>query len=94
MTLFQPSPRFHIVPSSTGPLIPSDVTGGGSGHEPAHYGYVGTGMLTAAVAGDVFASPPTEAVLAAVRTACSDAGALVIVTNYTGGIFLPAMHDV
>ena len=51
-------------------------------------------MLTAAVAGDVFASPPTEAVLAAIRTACSSAGALVVVTNYTGGSFLPATHMV
>ena len=94
MTSFQPSPCFCIVRSYPGPSTLSKVTGGGSGHEPAHAGYVGTGMLTAAVAGDVFASPPTEAVLAAIRTACSDAGALVIVTNYTGGILLPAMHDV
>ncbi len=59
-------------------------TGGGSGHEPAHGGYVGRGMLTAAVAGDVFASPPTEAVLAAIRTITHSAGVLVIIKNYTG----------
>ena len=59
-------------------------TGGGSGHEPAHGGYVGRGMLTAAVAGDVFASPPTEAVLAAIRTVTNKAGVLVIIKNYTG----------
>ena len=43
------------------------VSGGGSGHEPAHAGYVGSGMLTAAVAGDVFTSPSVDAILAAVR---------------------------
>lgn len=43
-------------------------------------------MLTAAVAGDVFASPPTEAVLAAIRSVTGSAGALVIVMNYTGQI--------
>lgn len=42
-------------------------TGGGAGHEPAHAGYVGSGMLTAAVCGDVFASPSSAAVLAAIR---------------------------
>ena len=62
----------------------SSDAGGGSGHEPAHPGYVGRGMLTAAVIGDVFASPPTEAVLAAIRTVTTDAGVLLIVKNYTG----------
>lgn len=47
-------------------------------------GYVGRVMLTAAVAGDVFASPPTEAVLAAIRAVTQSAGALIIVMNYTG----------
>lgn len=43
------------------------ISGGGSGHEPAHAGYVGAGMLSAAVCGEVFTSPPTSAVLAAIR---------------------------
>ncbi len=60
------------------------VSGGGAGHEPAHAGYVGRGMLTAAVAGDVFTSPSTEAVLAAIRTVARPAGVLLIVKNYTG----------
>jgi dihydroxyacetone kinase len=60
------------------------ISGGGSGHEPAHAGYVGPGMLTAAVAGDVFTSPTTDAVLAAIRAAASSRGALLIVKNYTG----------
>ncbi len=60
------------------------LSGGGSGHEPAHAGYVGSGMLTAAVAGDVFTSPSTDAVLAGIRAASGPAGALLIVKNYTG----------
>lgn len=56
----------------------------GSGHEPSHAGFVGAGMLTAAVAGDVFASPPAEAVYAAIRAAAGPAGVLLIVKNYTG----------
>ncbi|MFO1033285.1 MAG: dihydroxyacetone kinase family protein [Hyphomicrobiales bacterium] len=62
----------------------SVISGGGSGHEPAHAGYVGTGMLTAAVAGDVFTSPSADAVLAAIRASSGPAGALLIVKNYTG----------
>ncbi len=60
------------------------ISGGGSGHEPAHAGYVGAGMLTAAVAGDVFTSPSTDAVLAAIRASAGPRGALLIVKNYTG----------
>ncbi|MFP5078361.1 dihydroxyacetone kinase family protein [Rhizobium sp. YIM 134829] len=60
------------------------LSGGGSGHEPAHAGYVGAGMLSAAIAGDVFTSPSTDAVLAALRAAAGPAGALLIVKNYTG----------
>jgi dihydroxyacetone kinase len=60
------------------------VSGGGSGHEPAHAGYVGRGMLAAAVAGDVFTSPSPDAVLAAVRAAAGARGALLVVKNYTG----------
>jgi len=60
------------------------LSGGGSGHEPAHAGYVGRGMLTAAVAGDVFTSPSTDAVLAGIRAAAGPAGAVLIVKNYTG----------
>ena len=60
------------------------LSGGGSGHEPAHAGYVGDGMLTAAVAGEVFTSPSVDAVLAAIRAAAGPAGALLIVKNYTG----------
>ncbi|WP_337266711.1 dihydroxyacetone kinase subunit DhaL [Oryzifoliimicrobium ureilyticus] len=60
------------------------LSGGGSGHEPAHAGYVGAGMLSAAIAGDVFTSPSTDAVLAAIKAVSGPAGALLIVKNYTG----------
>lgn len=60
------------------------VSGGGSGHEPAHAGFVGQGMLTAAVCGDVFASPSVDAVLAAILAVTGKAGCLLIVKNYTG----------
>ena len=60
------------------------VCGGGSGHEPAHVGFVGKGMLTAAVPGAVFTSPPSAAILAAFRAVSGSAGILAIVTNYTG----------
>lgn len=60
------------------------ISGGGSGHEPAHAGYVGRGMLSAAVAGDVFTSPSPEAVVAALRASAGPRGAVLIVKNYTG----------
>lgn len=60
------------------------VSGGGSGHEPAHAGFVGQGMLTAAVCGDVFASPSVDAVLAGIMAVTGPAGCLLVVKNYTG----------
>ena len=60
------------------------ISGGGSGHEPAHAGYVGDGMLAAAVCGEVFTSPSTDAVLAAIRASAGPNGALLVVKNYTG----------
>lgn len=60
------------------------ISGGGSGHEPAHAGFVGPGMLTAAVCGDVFASPSVDAVLAGILAVTGRAGCLLIVKNYTG----------
>lgn len=60
------------------------ISGGGSGHEPAHAGFVGAGMLTAAVCGEVFASPSVEAVLAGILAVTGPAGCLLIVKNYTG----------
>jgi dihydroxyacetone kinase len=60
------------------------VSGGGSGHEPSHAGFVGRGMLTAAVCGEVFASPSVDAVLAGILAVTGKAGCLLIVKNYTG----------
>ncbi|MDF4203838.1 dihydroxyacetone kinase subunit DhaK [Maribacter sp. SA7] len=60
------------------------VSGGGAGHEPAHIGFIGKGMLTAAISGEVFASPSVEAVLACILQVTGDAGCLLIVKNYTG----------
>jgi dihydroxyacetone kinase len=60
------------------------ISGGGAGHEPSHAGFVGRGMLTAAVSGEIFASPSVEAVLAAIRAVTGPAGCLLIVKNYTG----------
>ncbi|RKF23458.1 dihydroxyacetone kinase subunit L [Altericroceibacterium spongiae] len=60
------------------------ISGGGAGHEPAHAGYIGEGMLTAAVVGPVFTSPSVDAVLAAIRLTTGPAGCLLIVKNYTG----------
>ncbi|TGD97455.1 dihydroxyacetone kinase subunit DhaK [Methylobacterium nonmethylotrophicum] len=60
------------------------VSGGGSGHEPAHAGFVGRGLLTAAVCGDVFASPSVDAVLAGILAVTGPAGCLVIIKNYAG----------
>jgi len=60
------------------------ISGGGSGHEPAHAGYVGPGLLSAAVAGDVFTSPSVDAILSAILVTAGPAGALLVVKNYTG----------
>lgn len=60
------------------------VSGGGSGHEPAHAGFVCKGMLTAAVCGDIFASPSVDAVLAGILAVTGPAGCLLVVKNYTG----------
>src|SRR5579875_2665247 len=62
------------------------VSGGGSGHEPLHGGFVGYGMLDAACAGEVFTSPVPDQMLAATKAVSGDAGVLHIVKNYTGDI--------
>ncbi|MBP1177710.1 dihydroxyacetone kinase [Paenibacillus sp. PvR133] len=62
------------------------ISGGGSGHEPAHAGFVGKGMLDAAVCGDVFASPSQIQVYQAIRATTGKKGALLIIKNYSGDI--------
>ena len=62
------------------------ISGGGSGHEPAHGGYVGGGMLDAAVAGAVFTSPTPDQVLEGIKAVATDAGVLMVIKNYTGDV--------
>jgi len=62
------------------------ISGGGSGHEPAHAGFVGRGMLDAAVAGEVFTSPTPDQVLAALKAVASSRGSLLIIKNYSGDV--------
>ena len=64
----------------------SVISGGGSGHEPAHAGYVGKGMLDAAVCGDVFASPSQIQVYQAIKETASDKGTLLVIKNYSGDV--------
>lgn len=62
------------------------VSGGGSGHEPSHGGFVGYGMLDGAVAGAVFTSPTPDQVYEAIKAVANDAGVLLVVKNYTGDV--------
>lgn len=77
------------------------VSGGGSGHEPAHAGYVGKGMLTAAVCGQVFTSPTPDQIYEAIKAADQGKGVFLIVKNYSGDVMnfdmakdLAAMDDI
>ncbi|MBF0718660.1 dihydroxyacetone kinase subunit DhaK [Staphylococcus sciuri] len=62
------------------------VSGGGSGHEPAHAGYVAEGMLDAAVCGEVFTSPTPDKILEAIKHVATDEGVLLIIKNYAGDV--------
>ncbi|TFJ93336.1 dihydroxyacetone kinase subunit DhaK [Lentibacillus salicampi] len=62
------------------------VSGGGSGHEPAHAGYVGKGMLDAAVAGEVFTSPTPDQIFEAIKAVDGGAGVCLVIKNYTGDV--------
>ncbi|SIQ34970.1 dihydroxyacetone kinase subunit DhaK [Halanaerobium kushneri] len=77
------------------------ISGGGSGHEPAHAGYVGRGMLDAAVSGAVFTSPTPDAIYEAIKEVDSGSGVLMVVKNYTGDVMnfemaaeMAAMDDI
>jgi dihydroxyacetone kinase-like protein len=73
--------RRHLTPGKV-----ALVSGGGSGHEPLHGGFVGRGMLDAAVPGQVFTSPTPDLILAAVEAADTGGGVLLIVKNYEGDV--------
>lgn len=60
------------------------ISGGGSGHEPAHASYIGSGALDVAVAGDIFASPSAAQILVGLKAIETNKGILMIVKNYTG----------
>jgi len=62
------------------------ISGGGSGHEPAHAGYVGKGMLDAACAGNVFSSPPMDQIVRAIKEVDGGKGVFMVIKNYTGDI--------
>ncbi|MEQ6378052.1 dihydroxyacetone kinase subunit DhaK [Bacillaceae bacterium S4-13-58] len=62
------------------------VSGGGSGHEPSHAGYVGKGMLDGAVAGEVFTSPTPDQVFEAIKAVDGGAGVFLVIKNYTGDV--------
>ncbi|MDN6626999.1 MAG: dihydroxyacetone kinase subunit DhaK [Pisciglobus halotolerans] len=62
------------------------VSGGGSGHEPAHAGFVGKGMLSAAVCGEIFTSPTPDQILEAVKASDEGEGVLLIIKNYSGDV--------
>ena len=70
------------------------ISGGGSGHEPAHAGFIGEGLLDAAVCGDVFASPSQIQIYKAITETASDKGTLLIIKNYSGDVmnFKNALH--
>ncbi|WP_030105495.1 dihydroxyacetone kinase subunit DhaK [Actinoalloteichus caeruleus] len=74
----------RVEPSPSGAV--AVVSGGGSGHEPLHSGFVGPGMLAAACPGPVFTSPTPDQVVAAVREVEAGGGALLVVKNYTGDV--------
>lgn len=74
----------RVTPPS-GPKV-GVVSGGGSGHEPLHVGFVGRGMLDAAVPGEIFTSPPPDRIVAAALAAENGAGVLLIVKNYSGDV--------
>ncbi|KAG2170077.1 hypothetical protein JADG_009816 [Aureobasidium aubasidani] len=78
-----PANKVVFLPSHSSQKV-SVISGGGAGHEPAWCGYVGSGLLSAAVSGEVFASPSTKQIMAAVEKVPSDKGVILCITNYTG----------
>jgi phosphoenolpyruvate---glycerone phosphotransferase subunit DhaK len=84
--LLRYDPKFNLIVRADAPVANkvAIVQGSGSGHEPAHVMNVGPGMLDVACPGDVFAAPPVDYVLAAIRQVVSDSGVLLLVNNYTG----------
>ena len=80
------TPEVEVISKKEKAIKVGLVSGGGSGHEPAHAGYVGDGMLDAAVCGNVFASPSPDRILTGIEEADTGEGVLLIVKNYSGDI--------
>ena len=87
------NPNIELIPSEKILFRRTDkdkvalISGGGSGHEPTHAGFIGKGCLSAAVCGDIFASPSSKQILNAVKVISkSSSGILLIVKNYTGDV--------
>ena len=81
-------PNTNVIVRSDAPVTNKVgiVSGGGSGHEPAHAGYVGEGMLDAAVSGEVFTSPTPDQIFEAIKAVDAGSGVLLIIKNYTGDV--------
>ena len=74
----------RVVHTTQDPQKVAIISGGGAGHEPAWSGYVGNGLLSASVSGEIFASPSTKQIMAAVDKVRSHRGVILCITNYTG----------
>lgn len=79
-------PQFEVIAKKVKSGKVGVISGGGSGHEPAHAGYVGEGMLDAAIAGNVFSSPSPDRILEGIKAADSGKGVLMVIKNYSGDI--------
>jgi phosphoenolpyruvate---glycerone phosphotransferase subunit DhaK len=75
-----------VVRNDVGPAKVGIVIGGGSGHEPAFLGYVGSGLADAAAVGNIFAAPPPDVCLDAIRAVSTGTGVLLVFGNYAGDI--------
>ena len=80
------SPQLEVISRKTKSGKVGVISGGGAGHEPAHAGFVGDGMLDAAVSGNVFASPSPDRIIEGLHQADSGKGVLMIIKNYSGDI--------
>ncbi|WP_067727123.1 dihydroxyacetone kinase subunit DhaK [Oceanobacillus damuensis] len=81
-------PNTAVIVRSDAPVVNKValISGGGSGHEPAHAGYIGRGMLDAAVTGEVFTSPTPDQIFEAIKAVNSGNGVFLIIKNYTGDV--------
>ncbi|UUD35288.1 dihydroxyacetone kinase subunit DhaK [Mycoplasmopsis caviae] len=79
-------PDFNVIARAKKTNKVTLISGGGAGHEPAHAGFVGYGLLDAAVSGEVFTSPTPDQILKAIETVSTKEGTLLVIKNYTGDV--------